>query len=245
MSPAPTIEVIKGLSSEELSSLEQCEQRIKRGIKTFVEVGSALQQIRDGKLYREQHATFDEYCRERWSMSRIHAHRTIEAAAVMGMLPVGNTIISSERQARELLPLKHDPEAMTEAVHGAEQRAASEKRKVTANDVKESVQAVRGESVASSKTDPKLKQLPEIKRMFKTLPMDDKRAFLTWADGESPALGQRTACIEINSIVARLRRLYSKAPTDGFRHDLSRHVLEVVKKRDPEQYKGEMMGGAA
>ena len=39
---------------------------IERGLETLVEVGNGLMQIRDGRLYQETHATFEEYCKERW-----------------------------------------------------------------------------------------------------------------------------------------------------------------------------------
>jgi hypothetical protein len=38
---------------------------IDGGIKTFIEVGSALLEIRDDRLYRESYGTFDDYCRVR------------------------------------------------------------------------------------------------------------------------------------------------------------------------------------
>lgn len=94
-------------------SLAELEAIIDRGIQTFIDVGSALLEVRDRRLYRESHLTWDDYCRERWNMSRIHAHRLIEAAEVSAMLPTGNTP-DSERQARELVPLKDDPDAVRE-----------------------------------------------------------------------------------------------------------------------------------
>jgi len=61
-----------------------------RGLATFVEVGQALMKIRDARLYRETHETFESYCRERWGWSRRHANRTIQAAEVAGVLgPMG------------------------------------------------------------------------------------------------------------------------------------------------------------
>ena len=80
---------------------------IDRGLKSFVEVGPALKEIRDSKLYREQDATFEDYCRERWAFSRIHGHRLIKAAEVYGeLLRIGNNLLTWEAQARELARLK-------------------------------------------------------------------------------------------------------------------------------------------
>lgn len=41
-------------------SLEENEAIIERGLATFVEVGTALAEIRDNRLYRESHGTFEE-----------------------------------------------------------------------------------------------------------------------------------------------------------------------------------------
>lgn len=89
--------------------LMECERVIERGLNTFVEVGAALLEIRDNRLYSDGYNTFEHYCRERWGMSRIHAHRLIEAADVTNnLLPMGNILPTSERQARPLagLPLR-------------------------------------------------------------------------------------------------------------------------------------------
>jgi hypothetical protein len=51
--------------------LAELERVIERGLQSFVEVGKALADIRDGKLYRCQgDATFEDYCQQRWGFSR-------------------------------------------------------------------------------------------------------------------------------------------------------------------------------
>lgn len=84
--------------------LTELEAVIERGRAVFVEVGEALLEIRDHRLYRPDYPTFDAYCRERWGWSRVHAYRQIAAARVAAMLPMGNSP-ATERQARELVPL--------------------------------------------------------------------------------------------------------------------------------------------
>ena len=75
--------------------------------------GNALLEIRDSRLYRQTHATFEDYCGEKWGMSRIHAHRMIEAAVVVGnLLPIGNIAPATESQTRPLTVLP--PEAQRE-----------------------------------------------------------------------------------------------------------------------------------
>lgn len=78
-------------------------------IATFVEVGEALLRIRDGRLYRDSYATFEDYCRDRWGFGERRGRQLIEAAEVGTIVPVKN-----EGQARELAPLRDDPNAMRE-----------------------------------------------------------------------------------------------------------------------------------
>ena len=94
---------------------EELEQIIGRGLGTFVEVGRALLEIQQRRLYREVgHRTFAEYVAERWDLSKAHAYRHIEASKVVDILsPIGDIPLpTSEAQARELAPLVSDPEAV-------------------------------------------------------------------------------------------------------------------------------------
>lgn len=99
------------------SRLDELEGVIERGLATFVEVGQALLEIRDERHYRETHDTFEFYCRERWNFSRPQAYRLIEAATVTAELsPMGDIPSpASERVARELAPLRAEPETLREA----------------------------------------------------------------------------------------------------------------------------------
>lgn len=122
--------------------LAECEKVIERGLNTFVEVGNAIREIRDERLYRESFATFEEYCQTKWGWSRVHAHRHIEAANTAELLPIGNRP-ANEAQARELAPLaKEDPDRAREVFTLALQDAAERGVKLTAQDVKQAVSAV-------------------------------------------------------------------------------------------------------
>ena len=70
------------LTVVEQSELAQHEATIERGLKTFVEVGFALMAIRDGRLYRQNHGTFEAYCQGRWGFTRMRASQLIAAAEV-------------------------------------------------------------------------------------------------------------------------------------------------------------------
>jgi phage N-6-adenine-methyltransferase len=83
---------------------------IERGLATFVEVGLALLEIRDSRLYRGTYSTFAAYCRERWGFSDRRARQLVDAAEIGTTVPIAN-----EAQARALAPLRRDPEAMHKA----------------------------------------------------------------------------------------------------------------------------------
>lgn len=92
--------------SMELSSREAI---IERGLTTFVEVGQALMEIRDQRLYCQNYRTFEEYCHERWAMSRPRVYQLIDAARVTGNLStIVDKLPSNESQARPLAPLDPD-----------------------------------------------------------------------------------------------------------------------------------------
>jgi hypothetical protein len=101
------------LAIAERERLVELEEVVERGLQTFVEVGSALREIRDARLYRETHETFAAYLDERWGISRSRGYRLIDGARVAELVsPMGDT--PNERQARELVPLLDDEAALAE-----------------------------------------------------------------------------------------------------------------------------------
>lgn len=102
------------LSIEEDGELEALEAVIDRGRKSFLEVAGALVRIREGKLYRKTHTTFEAYCRERWDFSRDTAYDLMAAASVVGTLSGIPNKPSNVGQALELLPLEDEPGATHE-----------------------------------------------------------------------------------------------------------------------------------
>lgn len=124
------------LTTEEGESLAKQEAIIERGLNTFVEVGTALLAIRDGRLYRKDYATFEDYCRERWGMTRRHTNRMIAAASVVENLgPMGPILPATERQARPLASL--DTEAQAEVWQRVVESTPPEK--ITAKVVQDAV----------------------------------------------------------------------------------------------------------
>lgn len=110
------------LLAQEATRLQELETTISHGLQTFVEVGNAIREIRDSRLYREQYATFEEYCRARWGWSKTHANRQIQAANTAEILTPMGVTLENERQARALAPLTKDKERLLELYDAAEER---------------------------------------------------------------------------------------------------------------------------
>lgn len=99
-------------SMADAERLRECEEIIERGLN---ESRERMKEIRDSRLYLVTHPSFEAYARERWGISRQHAHRQIEAADILASLsPIGDTkaLPSNEAQARPLALL---PEADRDA----------------------------------------------------------------------------------------------------------------------------------
>lgn len=131
---AETGEVVEPLSATETAELANAERVIALGLATFVQVGDALATIRDERLYRSSHVTFEAYARERWGMERTRAYQLIDAAEVTASL---STIVdtpkpANEAQARPLAKLKSKPEEVAEAWGNAVEASGG---KPTASDV--------------------------------------------------------------------------------------------------------------
>jgi hypothetical protein len=98
------------LSAGEQLDLTALETVVREGLATFIEVGQALAEIRDRRLYRASHATFEEYCHERWLLSRTRVYQLIDAANVGEVMStmVDTQPPANERQARELATVLRD-----------------------------------------------------------------------------------------------------------------------------------------
>lgn len=73
---------MRALDKREEDRLAELEETIRHGLSTFIAVGMALAEIREGKLYRKTHATFEAYCEDQWAFTASRARQLIEAANV-------------------------------------------------------------------------------------------------------------------------------------------------------------------
>lgn len=58
----------KNLTTTEFARLKALEAITQQGLSTYAEVAEALAEIREDRLYRDVHATFPDYLRERWRL---------------------------------------------------------------------------------------------------------------------------------------------------------------------------------
>jgi hypothetical protein len=164
------------LTPIEQNNLVELEATIEKNLKSFYEVGFALMQIRDNKLYRENYITFEHYCKEKWRMSRPRAYQLIAAAEVQDDLSTNVDI--SEGQARPLAKLK-DPEERREVYERAIETAPE--GKVTARHIEETVKEIKGtESVNNNTEQEDSDCLFQLKIWWRRSTKKDKQIFIKW-----------------------------------------------------------------
>jgi len=96
------------LSSPEQQRFAGHEAAIEHGLQTFVSVGNALLAIRDDRLYRQDYATFEDYCRERWNIERRRAYQLMDAAAIVNN--IAPDVKNFTHRESHVAPLTHlDP----------------------------------------------------------------------------------------------------------------------------------------
>lgn len=161
-------DVSEQLSPDETLTLEHYEHIIGEGIQTFVQVGHALLTIREQKLYRASYTTFEDYCRQRWDLSRPYAYQLIEASQVVERVSAMADIVPvNEAQARPLakLPPEQQPEVWREVVDTAPAG------KVTAKHVQETVKRVKAGPTTTRTPTPKTFDVHQVQERIKDLYM--------------------------------------------------------------------------
>lgn len=118
-------------------TLREYESIIQQGLDTFIDVGNALLEIRDNRLYKESYFTFESYCKERWGWERRHAYRLMDAAQVVDNVSNWTHILpATESQTRPLTQL--EPEQQREVW----QKVTENGEKITASLVQQEVDRI-------------------------------------------------------------------------------------------------------
>jgi hypothetical protein len=101
---------VEALTPLEQANLYACEEVVRAGWYTFVQVGLALAQIRDQRLYRLEFDSFEAYCQVKWQYGRRYVNQLISAAQVFTYLGAKNSLTKPEHetQVRPLVGLTAD-----------------------------------------------------------------------------------------------------------------------------------------
>ncbi|WP_193199923.1 hypothetical protein [Nostoc sp. MG11] len=95
------------LSEEEQRDRLHLERRVERA---FYEAGKALTELRDRRLYRSTHKTFEEYCKDRFGYNRSRSYQIIDAATVVDNLhkcpQIVDILPTAEGQVRPMTKLE-------------------------------------------------------------------------------------------------------------------------------------------
>lgn len=98
----------RGFSNQ--SRYEVLKEKVRTWWEDRSKVGAALQEIRDQKLYKHEHETFEDFCKQEYGFERAHAYRLIgfaEVKATIEMSPIGDKV-TRESQARALAPVPEE-----------------------------------------------------------------------------------------------------------------------------------------
>ena len=95
------LEVLEELTPDEERERHRLEWKVERA---FYEAGAALRELRDRRLYRSTHKTFEEYCIARFGYHRRHSYQLIDAAAVVENLCANSAQKDGETSRGQILP---------------------------------------------------------------------------------------------------------------------------------------------
>ena len=105
---------VTDLTQEEQSDRLHLERKVERAV---FEAGKALAQLRDRRLYRSTHSTFEEYCLDRFGYNRSRSYQLVDAAIVVDNLQKCPQIVdilpTAEGQVRPMTKL--EPQEQQEA----------------------------------------------------------------------------------------------------------------------------------
>lgn len=178
------------LSEGERLLLPRLVEAAKRRERAFIELGQVLLFIRDRRLYREEHGTFEEFVRAELGYGRAHCYRLISAAQVIALLsPKGDILPCTERQMRPLYGLM--PEEILAVWEEAVARSGN--GPVKPRVIEEAAARFRKPRAEVSRNRPKPEQNPRrllgVIRDLSTLNEDDPAALALLARLKSGMLG--------------------------------------------------------
>ena len=91
------------LTEAQENRFAELEGIIERGQKSFLEVGAALIEIKNSKLYQNTHGTFEAYCKDRWGLVRKSAIDLSNFSVSTPLVEGSFTIIAALRYCQRLI----------------------------------------------------------------------------------------------------------------------------------------------
>lgn len=158
------MEIIQ-LNGDEKSRLAELEQLIEENMVGWINVGFALKEIQELRLYRTTHASFESYVKARFDVAKATAYQYIQGAIVfdtvrncgheLSMLP------EKESQARPLTRLSSE-EAADAWIRSLDLAREEELDTVPARIVERVVRNLRGEPIKEiiRNTETTIRELP-------------------------------------------------------------------------------------
>lgn len=214
------------LTTVEDSRLKQCEQIIKGGLTAFCDVGDALCEIRDAKLYRNTHGTFKDYCKDKWQLGESRVYQLMDQAVVVAALQeAGKNSNALEVSARDVAAVKPHLAEVTEEIRT--RVAQGEDPVKTTYEV---IEAKRAEIKPKPKAEPEPEdsepdpwaelvimdqQMQEQDKLIKSLMKDDKDAEI---------FAQRHKYAQLEGLVKQL------TTTEGEAKKQAQYYADLLKK---------------
>lgn len=201
------------LTRQEVARLAELEQVIERAEK---DRGLALREVHDQRLYRQDYATFEQYCHRRWGISGNYGRQLIRHVSIQTMVGVEN-----ERQSRELARL-------------APEQAEAVMKKVTESGARVTAKAIAEARAEVIKAEPAKRYMPTPEEKQRR----SKEAARLWSEGYHAL----DICVELgiskSSLYADLARHgisthNGPRPVAGLKP--RGHPMEVVEWRDQQE----------
>ena len=117
-----------GLTKEETRRYEELTGIIEKGSKIFVDVGDALLEVRDRKLYRGEFSSFEAFVKKNFGFTKAYSYRLISGAQYFHEIekrsPIGDgsrrVLPVNEAQVRPLYQLTSEDDRVKAWQHAAE-----------------------------------------------------------------------------------------------------------------------------
>ena len=113
----------QAMTTPERVRFAQLEENIGNKLQAFYDLGEALNEIRESRLYRAEHGTFAEYVQAKWGFARQHAYRLIASSKVLDNIEPTDEQRENLRETHlrplATLPDEEQKQAFNEAIQTA------------------------------------------------------------------------------------------------------------------------------